>query len=65
MLLDVGQRQATFVGAVAAMAWPRSLLEERIKIIVNVPPQRRKLAAAALGCLAVGLLALAAQLRAC
>jgi hypothetical protein len=60
-LIAVGQRQSTFIGAVAAMSESKSFLEERIKIMLRVPGKGWRVAAAALGCISVGLLALAAE----
>ena len=60
-LIDVGQRQSGFVGAVAAMAESRSLLEQRIRLMVTAPKRWSHAAAALAGTLAVCMLAVAAQ----
>ena len=60
-LIAVGQRQSAFIGAVAAMSESTSFLEERIKIMVIKPGGAWRVAAAALGCLSLGLLAVAAE----
>ena len=60
-LLVVGQRQSAFIGAVAGMSEPRSLLEERLKIMMRKPRKDKRLAATALGCLALVLVAAAAE----
>jgi bla regulator protein blaR1 len=58
-LIDVGQRQSGFVGAVAAMAQSRSLLEQRIRLMVGSPKGWSHAVLA--GALAVCMLAVAAQ----
>lgn len=60
-LIAVGQRQSAFIGSVAAMSESRSFLEERIKIMMRIPGKGWRVAAAALGCLSLGLLAVAAE----
>jgi bla regulator protein BlaR1 len=60
-LLVVGQRQSAFIGAVAAMSEPKSFLEERIKLMVRRPGKDWRVAAAALGCLSLVLVAVAAE----
>jgi hypothetical protein len=60
-LIAVGQRQSAFIGAVAAMSESKSFLEERIKIMVRKPGGAWRAAAAALGCLSLGLLCVAAE----
>jgi bla regulator protein blaR1 len=60
-LIAVGQRQSAFIGAVAAMSESKSFLEERIKIMVRKQGRAWRVAAAALGCLSLGLLAVAAE----
>jgi hypothetical protein len=60
-LLVVGQRQSAFIGAVAAMSESKSFLEERIKLMVRRPRKNWRLAAAALGCLSLVLVAVAAE----
>jgi hypothetical protein len=60
-LLVVGQRQSAFIGAVAAMSESKTFLEERIKLMVRRPRKNWRLAAAALGCLSLVLVAVAAE----
>jgi len=60
-LIAIGQRQSGFIGAVAAMSESKSFLEERIKIMVRKPGSSWRVATAALGCLSLGLLAVAAE----
>ncbi len=60
-LIDVGQRQSGFVGAVAAMAESRSFLEQRIRLMVQSPKRWSQAAAPLAGGLAVCMLAVAAQ----
>ena len=61
-LIDVGQRQSSFIGAVAAMAESRSLLEERIGIMAAQPARWRKAGALALAAASLCTLAAAAQI---
>jgi bla regulator protein BlaR1 len=61
-LIDVGQRQSSFIGAVAAMAESRSLLEQRIGLMVAAPSRWRKAAALALVGASLCTLAVAAQI---
>ena len=61
MLIDVSQRPSVYVGAVAAMSESRSLLEERITIMVREPAKWGSLATVVFGCLAFVLVAVAAQ----
>jgi bla regulator protein BlaR1 len=60
-LIDVGQRQSGFIGAVAAMAESRSFLEQRIRIMVQSPARRSGSIALMLAGCAMCLLAVAAQ----
>lgn len=60
-LIEVGLRQSTFVGAVAAMSESTSFLEERIKIMISKPSKWTGLIAAALATLSIGFAAVAAQ----
>lgn len=60
-LIDVGQRQSGLFGAVAAMAQSRSLLEQRIRIMVQAPARRGKALAATLAGMALCMVAVAAQ----
>jgi bla regulator protein blaR1 len=61
MLIDVGQRPSVYVGAVAAMSESRSFLEERITIMVRDPARWGTVATVLFGCLALALVAVAAQ----
>jgi bla regulator protein BlaR1 len=61
MLIDVGQRPSVYVGAVAAMSESRSFLEERIAIMVRDPARWGSVATVVFGCLALALVAVAAQ----
>jgi hypothetical protein len=60
-LLMVGQRQSSFIGAVAAMSEPKSFLEERIKLMVRKPGNNWRVTAAVLGSLSLVLVAVAAE----
>jgi hypothetical protein len=60
-LIAVGLRQSGFLGAVAAMSESRSFLEQRIKIMMTRPGTGWRAPAAALGCLAFALLAMAVE----
>ncbi len=60
-LLAVGERQSAYIGAVAAMSESPSLLELRIKIMNRKPARSWRLTAAAMGCVSVTLVAVAAQ----
>ncbi|MGZ9046927.1 MAG: M56 family metallopeptidase [Telluria sp.] len=60
-LVDVGQRQSGFIGAGAAMAESRSLLEQRIRIMLRTPGRKGRALAILLGGVAVGAVAIAAQ----
>ena len=59
-LVDVGQRQAGYVGVVAAMAESRSLLEQRLRIMLQ-GPRRSGPAALLFASLALCMVATAAQ----
>jgi bla regulator protein BlaR1 len=61
MLIDVSQRPSVYVGAVAAMSESRSFLEERIAIMVRAPARWGSVATVTFGCLALALVAVAAQ----
>lgn len=60
-LIAVGQRQSRYPGPVASMSESRSFLEQRIRLMLREPRRQWQTAAALLGCAAVCLLALAAQ----
>src|SRR4029077_8708840 len=60
-LIDVSQRPSGYIGAVAAMSESRSFLEERITIMVSRPAKWGAVAALMFGCLALALVAVAAQ----
>lgn len=60
-LIQVGQRQSGFFGAVAAMAGSRSLLERRIGLMVRKPARWSRTVTVLAGGLAVCVLAVAAQ----
>ncbi|MES2316384.1 MAG: M56 family metallopeptidase [Pseudomonadota bacterium] len=62
-LVDVGQHQSGYVGAVAAMAESRSFLEQRIRIMVALPGRWSKAGAALMAGMALCMVAAAAQLR--
>lgn len=59
-LLTVGQWQSGYLGAVAAMSESKSFLERRIEIMMRKPAKWWRTAAAALGVLSIGLVAVAA-----
>lgn len=61
-LVDVGQRQAGYVGAVAAMAESRSFLEQRIRIMLRVPGRGSCVGALLFSSVALCIAATAAQL---
>jgi beta-lactamase regulating signal transducer with metallopeptidase domain len=61
MLIDVSQRPSAYIGAVAAMSEFRSLLEDRITLMVRDPGKWGSVATVVFGSLAVALVALAAQ----
>jgi hypothetical protein len=61
MLIDVSQRPSVYIGAVAAMSESRSFLEERITIMVRNPARWGSVATILFGCLALTLVAVAAQ----
>src|ERR1700724_3714286 len=61
MLIDVSQRPSVYVGAVAAMSESRSFLEERTIIVAREPAKWGSLATVIFGCLALALVAVAAQ----
>ena len=60
VLLEVGQRQSVFIGAVAAMSERASFLEQRIRIMMSVPTRWRRMSAVTLGALSLGIAAVAA-----
>ncbi len=60
-LIEVGQRQSMFIGAVAAMSESKSFLQERIEIMLYQPFKWWRLSAGALICLAIGFAAIAAE----
>src|ERR1700675_1793401 len=60
-LIDVSQRPSSYIGSVAAMSESRSLLEERISIMVGNPAKWGAVAAVMFGGLALTLVAIAAQ----
>jgi hypothetical protein len=59
-LIAIGQRQSAFIGAVAAMSESKSFLEERIKIMMRRPCKGWRVVAA-LGCLSLALVVVAAE----
>ena len=60
-LVDVGQRQSGYLGAAAAMAESRSLLEQRIRLMLRAPGRKGRLAGVVLGGVALSMAAIAAQ----
>jgi bla regulator protein BlaR1 len=60
-LISVGERQSTYIGAVAAMSESKSFLEERIRIMISKPIKWRRAAIASLAGVSLALAALAAQ----
>ena len=60
-LLEVGQQQSAFIGAVAAMSESVSFLEQRIRMMTSSPRRFWKVSATAFAMLAVGFVAVAAQ----
>lgn len=61
VLIEVGQRQSTFIGTVAAMSESISFLEQRIRIMTNIPTKLWKISTAAFAILSIGLLTAATQ----
>jgi len=60
-LIEVGQRQSSFVGAVAAMSESASFLEQRITIMMYRPSKSIFLSATALTVLAISVAAIAVE----
>ena len=60
-LIQVGQNQSRYIGAVAAMSESGSFLEQRIKIMLLKPRKWARLSALALMGVSVGMAAFAAQ----
>lgn len=60
-LVDVGQRQSGYLGAAAAMAESRSLLEQRIRLMVRSPGRNGRALGVVLGGVALSMAAVAAQ----
>ncbi len=60
-LIAVGERQSSYIGAVAAMSESPSFLEQRIRIMISKPAKFWRLTSTALGCLSLALVAVAAQ----
>jgi hypothetical protein len=60
-LIEVGERQSAFIGAVAAMSESASFLEERIRIMVSKPTKWTGVVAAGLGMLSLAVAAVAVQ----
>ncbi len=61
MLLEVSQRPSAYIGTVAAMSESKSLLEERIAIMVRDPAKWGSVGTVIFGTLALALVAVAAQ----
>ena len=61
VLVDVGQRQSGSLGAAAAMAESRSLLEQRIRLMLRAPGRKSRAAGVVLGGVALSMAAIAAQ----
>ena len=61
VLVDVGQRQSGYLGAAAAMAESRSLLEQRIRLMLRSPGRKGRAAGVLLGGVALSMAAIAAQ----
>ncbi|MEO6078466.1 MAG: M56 family metallopeptidase [Steroidobacteraceae bacterium] len=60
-LIAVGERQSSYIGAVAAMSESPSFLEQRIRIMLSKPATFWQITSTALGCLSLALVAVAAQ----
>lgn len=60
-LVDVGQRQSGYLGAAAAMAESRSLLEQRIRLMLRAPGRNGRALGVVLGGAALCMAAVAAQ----
>ncbi|MBZ2208028.1 M56 family metallopeptidase [Massilia soli] len=61
VLVDVGQRQSGYLGAAAAMAESRSLLEQRIRLMLRAPGRKGRAVGVVLGGVALSMAAIAAQ----
>ena len=61
-LIEVGQRQSAFVGAVAAMSESLSFLEQRIRIMTDIPTRLWKISVVVFAVLSFALFATAAQI---
>ena len=61
VLVDVGQRQSGYLGAAAAMAESRSLLEQRIRLMLRSPGRKGRALGVVLGGVALSMAAIAAQ----
>lgn len=60
-LIQVGQNQSSYIGAVAAMSESGSFLEQRIKIMLLKPRKWARASALVLVCASLGMAAFAAQ----
>jgi hypothetical protein len=60
-LVDVGQRRSGYLGAAAAMAESRSLLEQRIRIMLGTRGRKSRTLTVLLGGVALSMVAVAAQ----
>jgi hypothetical protein len=60
-LIAVGERQSSYIGAVAAMSESPTFLEQRIRIMMGKPAKFWQITSTALGCLSLALVAVAAQ----
>jgi len=60
-LIEVGERQSVFIGAVAAMSESTSFLEERIRIMVSKPTKWTGVIAAGFSLLSLAVAAVAVQ----
>jgi beta-lactamase regulating signal transducer with metallopeptidase domain len=60
-LIAVAERRSLYIGAVAGMSESKSFLEDRISIMVRKPARWWRMSAAALGCLSLALVAVAAE----
>jgi bla regulator protein blaR1 len=60
-LIAVGERNSTYIGAVAAMSESKSFLEQRITIMMSKPGKWQRATAATLFCISTALVAVATQ----
>ncbi|MCY0389965.1 M56 family metallopeptidase [Robbsia sp. Bb-Pol-6] len=60
-LIAVGERKSRYIGSVVSMSESRSFLEQRLRLMLKKPVERKLLVAVLLGCMSITLATLAAQ----